>query len=140
MCPLHVQRLRFPSTSQAMDQCRARACRYDSGAAIAVLGRRAVAPHLASSRDHDHCEYPEPGRIPQQLALTIGALAWCGPSDDLQSDLRVTDRWAGFPDASRLTTPAATATRPLMRRCSEPQTSSRISAQCARVGFPLFTR
>ena len=74
----------------------ARACRYDSGAATAVLGRRAVAPHPASSRDHDHCKYPEPGRIPQQLAFTIGALAWCGRGDDLESDLRATDQWAGF--------------------------------------------
>jgi hypothetical protein len=38
--------------------------------AAAVLGRRAVAPHLASSRGHHHCADEEPGRVPRQLGLT----------------------------------------------------------------------
>src|ERR1035438_6620255 len=51
----------------------ARTWRNDPGAAAAVLGRRAVAPHLASSRGHHHCEDAEPGRVPGELGLTEGA-------------------------------------------------------------------
>jgi hypothetical protein len=49
-------------------------CRNDSGAAAAVLGRRAVAPHLTSSTADHYCADAEPRRVPRQLGLTIGAL------------------------------------------------------------------
>src|ERR1700694_3721631 len=60
VCRLHVQRFRFLSTSHALDPCRTRACRHHSSAATAVLGWRAVAPDLASSRQCDHVKYAEP--------------------------------------------------------------------------------
>src|ERR1035437_1687031 len=43
-------------------RCRTRACRHDSGAATAILGWRAVAPHPAFSRDHDNGEDAGPSR------------------------------------------------------------------------------
>jgi len=51
----------------------ARACRDDSGAATAVLGWRAVAPPVASSRHCHHRDHAEPSRVPKQLGLTIDA-------------------------------------------------------------------
>src|SRR5471032_89954 len=52
-----------------MDRRRTRTCRHDSGAATTVLGWRADAPHLASSRDRDAGRYAEPGRVPRQVGL-----------------------------------------------------------------------
>ena len=72
--PLHVQRLGFLSTSHGVGRYPARTWRNHSCAAAAVPVRRAVAPHLASSRYHDRRAYAEPSRVPRQLRLTVGAL------------------------------------------------------------------